>query len=185
MAEDLATLALDLARERSTANVLDHAARAVLAFVPGADQAVVSLLDHDGVELCAATGPEAESCEAWQLALGSGPAATAVQRPGTVVRVDDLATDPRWSHLQAPSIPDDLPSILTVAAAVPVGTRWVVLSWYGPRRGAFLAPDCARVALLSATHVLVALERALREDDLHARLARLQDTSPGGFRRTR
>lgn len=185
VAEDLATLALDLARERTTVDLLNRTADAVVAFVPGARQAVVTVLRHEGVELCAATGPGAEACEAWQLALWSGPAPTAAEKPGTVVRVDDLTTDPRWTHLQASSAPDALPSILTVAAALPVSMRRVVLSWYGPRRSAFLAPDCARVALLTAAHVTVALDSALREDHLHARLGRLQNIAPGAFRKLR
>lgn len=175
LAEDLAALALDLAQEHTATDVLGAAADGVVGLVSGASQAVVSVLRRGDVELSSATGAGAGSCEAWQLALGSGPAVTASEDLGAAVVVDDLATDPRWAHLQATEAQDGLPSILSVAAALPFATRTLVLSWYSQARGAFAAPDCARVALLAAAHTSVALDRALHADHLQAGLARRQE----------
>ena len=112
---------------------------------------------------------------AWQLAVGDGPAATATAVPGTVVVVDDLATDPRWVDLHAVVARDGLPSVMSVAAALPTSSRTLLISWYGKRADAFSAPDCARVALLTTAHACVALDRALREDELQAEILRIDD----------
>lgn len=175
LAEDLATFALDVAQEHSAVAVLGAITEAVVGLVPGASQVVVSLLRHSTVELSSATGPGAESCDAWQLALRSGPAVTASEEPGVVVLVDDLTTDPRWTHLQVTGAREGLASVASVAAALPTSTRTLVLSWYSASRSAFTAPDCARVALLATAHASVALDRALHEDNLHAAIAHRQE----------
>jgi hypothetical protein len=165
LAEDLAALALDLVRARSAEETLAVTAVLVVGLVAGASEAVASVLRRGEVELTSATGPEAESCEAWQLATGSGPAVEAVEVGGTVL-VHDLTNDTRWPPLHAVAEHDDLASVLSVAAPLPASGRTLLLSWYAVERQAFASPACTRSALLVAAHASLALDRALHEVDL-------------------
>lgn len=174
LAEDLAAFALDLARVRTADEVVAATAHAVVGLVRGASDAAVCVLRRGEVELTAATGDDTESCEAWQLALGSGPAAEAATAPGSAVLVDDLTTDPRWSSLHAVAAREGLASVLTVAAPLPASSRTLVLSWYAREPHAFGSADCSRVALLAAAHTSLALDRALREDHLRAAMVSRQ-----------
>lgn len=175
LAEDLATLALDLAQVRTAAEVLATTADAVVGLVPGASDAAASVLRRREVELGAATGRAAEHCEAWQLALGSGPAADASTAPGSAVLTDDLTTDPRWLPVHAVAAHQGLPSVLSVAAALHASSRTLVLSWYAGETRAFAAADCARVALLVAAHASLALDRALHADHLRTAMVSRQE----------
>jgi GAF domain-containing protein len=175
LAEDLAAFALDLAQLRTAAEVLATTADAVVGLVPGASDAVVSVLRRGEVELDAATGRAAEGCEAWQLALGSGPAADASTVPGRAVLTDDLTIDPRWVPVHAVAAQEGLPSVLSVAAALPATNRTLVLSWYAPEARAFASADCARVALLVAAHASLAIDRALHADHLRTAMVSRQE----------
>lgn len=175
LAEDLASFALDLAQVRTAAEVLAAAADAVVGLVPGASYAVASVLRRGEVELDAATGSAAEGCEAWQLALGSGPAADASTAPGRAVLTDDLTSDPRWTPVHAVAAREGLLSVLSVAAALPATSRTLVLSWYAAEARAFAATDCSRVALLAAAHASVALDRALHADHLRTAMFSRQE----------
>lgn len=166
LAEDLAAFALDLAQVRTAEEVLAVAADAVVGLVPGASEVVATVLRRSEVELAAATGDGAESCEAWQLAVGDGPAAEASTTPGSAVVVDDLTSDPRWVALHAVAAREGLPSVLSLAAALPASNRTLVLSCYAGAPHAFGSSDCARVALLVAAHASLALDRAVHEDKL-------------------
>jgi hypothetical protein len=174
VAEDLASLALDLARRRTAPEVLRATAEALVGLVPGAAQVVVSVLRREEVELTSATGTGAADCEAWQFALGDGPAVAAVRARGTALVADDLATDARWPHLRVAHERYGLTSVVTVAASLPTVTRTLVLSWYGSSRAAFSGPDAARRALLSAAHASAAVDRAVHEDHLQAAIAHRQ-----------
>jgi len=171
LAEDLATLALDLGQARTADEVLVATADAVVGLVPGASDVVATVLRRGEVELVASTGDAAESCEAWQLALGDGPAADASATPGSAVLTDDLTTDPRWVSLHAVAAHEGLPSVLSVAAALPASSRTLVLSWYAGGPHAFASADCARVGVLVAAHASLALDRALHEDNLRSAMS--------------
>lgn len=175
LAEDLAAFALDLAQVRTAEEVLAAAADAVVGLVPGASDAVASVLRRGEVELDAATGSAAEGCEAWQLAFGIGPAADASVAPGSTVLTHDLTTDPRWAPLQVVAAGRGLPSALSVAAALPATSRTLVLSWYAAGTSAFAAADCRRVAVLVAAHASLALDRALHADHLRTAMASRQE----------
>lgn len=175
LAEDLAAFSLDLAQVRTTADLLVTVADAVVGFVPGAADAVASVLRRGEVELDAATARAAESCDAWQLALGNGPAADASTTPGHAVLTADLTTDPRWVPLHAVAAQEELRSVLCVAAVLPASGRTLVISWYAAEAGAFEASDCCRVALLVAAHASLALDRALQADHLRAAMVTRQE----------
>jgi PAS domain-containing protein len=174
VAEDLASLALDLARHRGATDVLTAVADALVRLVPGATQVAVSVLRRDVVELTAAAGPGAADVEAWQLAVGEGPAVAAASSRGTAVVVDDLAAEPRWPHLRVVEERHGLVSTVSVAASLPTVARTLVLSWYGTSRAAFAAEEGRRRALLAAAHAAAAVDRAVHEEHLEAAIAHRQ-----------
>ncbi len=92
----LAEVAVEMARQDDLATTLAYIARCAPSLVASCDEASVTLVRSRGrVEIPAATGGLAASCDRLQHELGEGPgiAALAATR---AVRVSDLSSDPRW-----------------------------------------------------------------------------------------
>ncbi|MFK4088219.1 GAF and ANTAR domain-containing protein [Kribbella sp. NPDC020789] len=75
---------------------LSRITRSAVETIPGIDYASISVTARDGaIETLAPTDPRANEADQLQYKLRQGPCYDAAHGPA-VVRVDDLATDPRW-----------------------------------------------------------------------------------------
>ncbi len=167
LADDLTGLALDLAERDTVSAVLAGVADAAVGLVPGAVETVLTLLRRGEAELSEATSESAAQLQAWELAVGQGPACDALAMgSGSTVTSPDLGRDPRWPAVAPASLEVGLRGVVSVCVALPGVSRTAVLSCYGDAGG--LDADAQRVALLVAAHASVALARAVNEANLRA-----------------
>lgn len=129
--------------------------------VPGTAGAGLTLFDRAGVrQTAAATSELVRRADALQYELGDGPCLTA-SAERTVVRVDDVAADPRWPRWGPEAA--KLGVTATLSAALVAGERGLGAmkvygtGAYGPREEHVLTLFAAQAALLVA-HVLAAAE---------------------------
>lgn len=136
-----------------------------LETVPGSVGAGVTIVDEQGRRTSGATDTRTQQADDLQYRLDQGPclAATAARQ---VIRVDDIASDPRWPRWGATAARMGLASALSapmVAGDVALGAVKV----YGDRPGAFDRTTEHRLGLFAAqAAILVAnvttYERAQR-----------------------
>ena len=164
-----------LLSEETVANALGLVSSLLLATVPEAVGAGVSIMDRSGRRTSGATDPLVERADALQYDLDEGPCLAAAAGR-TLVRADDLRADPRWPRW-APAA-TELGLLSSLSAPLVAGERALgALKVYGGGPGAFTAHD-AQVLTLSAaqaallvTHV-TARERSRRaSDDLRRAVA--------------
>ncbi|MGY1689806.1 GAF domain-containing protein [Geodermatophilus sp. SYSU D01105] len=101
-----------LLSEETVATALGLVSSLAVDTVPGAVGAGVSVIDERGRRSSGATSPRVEQADALQYQFDEGPclAATAGR---SMVRVDDLATDPRWPRWSGAVLPLGLRSALS------------------------------------------------------------------------
>ncbi|MGY1706478.1 GAF domain-containing protein [Geodermatophilus sp. SYSU D00697] len=101
-----------LLSEETVVTALGLVSSLALDTVPGAVGAGVSVIDERGRRSSGSTSPRVEQADALQYQLDEGPclAATAGR---SLVRVDDLATDPRWPRWSGAVLPLGLRSALS------------------------------------------------------------------------
>jgi GAF domain-containing protein len=112
----LAILYADLGQELSTpdsaADALDAVTRTAAARVPGAEWASITRGHPGAFRTVAPTDPRATSVDTVQYELGTGPCVDAILQ-STVVRADDLPTDPRWPEFTRRTTPLGVRSMLS------------------------------------------------------------------------
>ncbi|MCF6507231.1 GAF and ANTAR domain-containing protein [Blastococcus sp. MG754426] len=161
--DDLTQRLSDLAREMQQKNdataVMEHIVSAGAGTVPGAEEATVSLVQgRRRVVSAAATGERARRFDELQQEVGQGPCLDAMYEQVTV-RVDDLATDPRWPEL-ARRAPAELGMASMLCFQLFVRESDLgALNLMARRPGAF-TDESERVGLLFASHAAIALADA-------------------------
>jgi transcriptional regulator with GAF, ATPase, and Fis domain len=99
LSQRLADLAREMQHQTDATAVMETIVSAVRGTIPGADEATISLVQgRRRVVSAAATSGRARRFDDLQQAVGQGPCLDSMYEQATV-RVDDLATDPRWPEL--------------------------------------------------------------------------------------
>jgi GAF domain-containing protein len=99
LARRLAEAARSLQRQTSPQQVMDGIVNLARGLVPGADEATITIVRSDRhCYSAAATSALASDFDVLQDEAGEGPCLDAIWHQQTV-RVDDLASDPRWPVL--------------------------------------------------------------------------------------
>jgi GAF domain-containing protein len=137
--------------------------------MPGAVGAGVTILDEQGRRTSAATDPRVERADALQYEYDEGPCLAAVALR-QLVRVDDVAGDPRWPRWSADAAPLGLGAALSspmmAAGDRPLGAVKV----YGARARAF-DDQAGRLLTLFAAQAAVLVANV----QSHERAQRLSD----------
>ena len=99
LARRLSEAARSLQRQTSPQQVMDGVVNLARDMVPGADEATITMVRKDRhCYSAAATSTLASDFDVWQDETGEGPCLDVIWHQQTM-RVDDLATDPRWPVL--------------------------------------------------------------------------------------
>lgn len=85
-ARQLAQIAVDLLRARTSGEVLDRVVQAAIEVVPGCERASITLGDGDRFWTPVATDGEASAFDELQYRLGEGPCLDALERPVVVAQ---------------------------------------------------------------------------------------------------
>ncbi|MGY1725113.1 GAF and ANTAR domain-containing protein [Blastococcus sp. SYSU DS0533] len=170
LSQRLSDLAREMQHQTDAAAVVEHIVSAVVGTVPGAEEATLSLVQgRRRVESAAATGERARRFDALQRELGQGPCLDAVYEQVTV-RVDHLATDPRWPEL-ARRGPAELGVASMLCFQLFVRDNDLgALNLMARRPGAF-TDESERIGLLFASHAAIALADAQDLNHITAALA--------------
>lgn len=163
MRDDLSQVLSDLAREMQhqvdAAAVMELIVSSVVGTVPGVEHASISLVQgRRRVVSAAATGELAQRFDELQQETREGPCLDAMYEQVTI-RVDDLATDPRWPELARRATAElGVASMLCFQLFVrdqDLGG----LNLLARRPGAF-SDESERIGLLFASHAAVAVADA-------------------------
>lgn len=147
MAGGFAELGDRIGHENATED-LTVVAETLLAQVPASLWATVTVRARDGWTTVAGTDDRARAADRVQYDLGVGPSLQAFV--DGVVRVDDLAADPRWPELRGPADGPGFPrSVLAVRLQADDEDTIGTLTAYAPEPAAF-SPAAADAALLLA-----------------------------------
>ena len=145
--------------------------RESVRIVTDARDAGVIIAGRRGLETIATSGPVPEQLDTLQHQLDSGPCLTAA-REQAVVRIDDIATEPRWDTFRAAALRSGVGSMLCLPLRVDAAVLGT-LSLYSDRSGAFVdAEPTVRVLSVLAASTLSEVrhrqnfERALNSRDL-------------------
>jgi GAF domain-containing protein len=166
----MADLARQLQRQTDTQSVMHIIVSSVAGTIPGAEDATVSLVQNRQRVLSAAfTSDRARRFDELQQETGQGPCLDAMYQQQTV-RVDDLATDPRWPEL-ARRVTEELgvASMLAIHLFVHANDLGS-LNLLAHRPNAF-TDEAERIGLLFASHAAVALADAQDLNHVGAALA--------------
>ena len=157
-----AQLALDIHSldvEETVEAIAEFALKAI-----GCTYAGIGLTSPDGrLEIPAVTDPVVAKVLEFVLAGGEGPILEAM-RTGTPVRIDDAASDTRWTEWATKLGGLDIRSALLVPLTTGAGSIGA-LTLYDDRPHAFGIDDQA-IAHILARHVSIALATARQEKDL-------------------
>ncbi|WP_329044900.1 GAF and ANTAR domain-containing protein [Amycolatopsis sp. NBC_01488] len=145
---------------------------------PDTAGAGMSLLDEDGTQITtAATGEVVERADRLQYELRAGPCLTA-WADRTVVRVDDLARDPRWPDW-ARRAARELGLRASLSVPVVAGdTALGALKVYATRPGAYREREESLLALFAAQAAML-VANAKSHADARRVSARLRDSLRG------
>jgi transcriptional regulator with GAF, ATPase, and Fis domain len=166
VAHRIAAFSLALAEESDELGVLRRVVRAATEHVPGAEHASVTLLGADGLSTPAATDDLAAVLDELQYAAAEGPCLEAVTQP--LVRVDDLAGDPRWPRFAVGAARLGIRSMVSLQLCVHTEVVGALnLSASAPDR---FATPAEAVAVAMAAHTAVAVVSARRQANLRAAL---------------
>ena len=148
------------------ADGVEETVEAVVQFARSALQcsyAGVALIDNNRrLEVLALTHPQVASFYQRQIDAGEGPVLTAIQQD-TVVVIDDVATETRWSPEWLPEVRQaGIRSVVHLPLTAAAGYVAAVLSLYSEVPDAFGADDLA-VAHILARHASVAISTARQE----------------------
>ena len=154
LARRLAEAARSLQRQTSPEQVLQGVVSLASAMVSGADEATITMVRKDRhCYSAAATGALASDFDVLQDETGEGPCLDAIWRQETV-RVDDLASDPRWPTLGPRASERGVGSMLCFQLFVHRDTLGA-LDLLGRATSAF-TDESEHVGLLLASHAAIA-----------------------------
>jgi GAF domain-containing protein len=163
----LSDLATGYAESPALEDALQRALDVAIEFVPGCEQAGLSLLRKDAIETPVSVGDLAAACDGLQQRFGEGPAISALVDSDSV-RIDDITADDRWPKFAAAASELGLRSLLSCRLATP-RDRVGALNLYSTIPAAF--DEIAEViAAAYATHVGIALAALDRETNLRTAL---------------
>jgi GAF domain-containing protein len=158
LAQQLSELARDLQRFSGSQEVLDHIVHAVVAMVPGAEDATITVAkQRKSARSAAASSERAGRFDVLQSETRQGPCLDALFDQQTL-RVDDLAADPRWPQLAARVHELGARSMVCFQLFV-TGSTLGSLNVLATAPAAF-GDESERVGLLFAAHAAVALADA-------------------------
>src|SRR6476661_1240458 len=112
----VAELASELVDTPSLEELLERALGLAVEIVPGCEEAGISLLQNRTVETPASFGQLAAKCDKLQEQLGEGPCITALLE-ADVIRIDDVAADPRWPRFAEAAAAEGVRSMLACRLA--------------------------------------------------------------------
>jgi GAF domain-containing protein len=154
LARRLAEAARGLQRQTSPQQVLDGVVHLARAMVPGADEATITMVRKDRhCYSAAATSTLASDFDLLQDETGEGPCLDAIWQQETV-RVDDLASDPRWPALGPRAAERGVRSMLCLQLFVHRDTLGA-LDLLAHATSAF-TDESEHVGLLLASHAAIA-----------------------------
>src|SRR3954452_19000983 len=154
LARRLAEAARSLQRQTSPQQVMDGVVHLARAMVPGADEATITMVRKDRhCYSAAATSALASDFDVLQDETGQGPCLDAIWHQQTV-RVDDLASDPRWPVLGPRAAERGVHSMLCLQLFVHRDTLGA-LDLLGRAPSAF-TDESEHVGLLLASHAAIA-----------------------------
>jgi GAF domain-containing protein len=133
--DSLLELSSLLLSEETVHSVLERIVELACASVPGCTHCGVSLLDHERVVTAAATDGTTLQLDGAQYVSGDGPCLEAA-RAGTIVRVDDMAGDGRFSRFASEALRLGINSTLSLPLTVK-GVSIGALNIYGEALKAF------------------------------------------------
>ncbi len=169
LSQRLADLARDMQRQPDSADVMAVIVSAVVATIPGAEGASISLAQRGRrVVTAAATGDLPRRFDALQEETRQGPCMDAMYEHETI-RVDDLASDQRWPELADRAGEVGAASMLCIQLFV-AGDDLGALNLLARRPGAF-TDESERIGLMFASHAAVALAQAQKLNHLGRALA--------------
>ena len=154
LARRLAEAARSLQRQTSPQQVLDGVVTLAASMVPGADEATITMVRKDRhCYSAAATSALASDFDVLQDQTGQGPCLDAIWQQETV-RVNDLASDPRWPVLGPRAAQRGVGSMLCLQLFVHRDTLGA-LDLLAHATSAF-TDDSEHVGLLLASHAAIA-----------------------------
>ena len=163
LAVRLSRSARDMQQEDDPAATLAAVVAAAVQLVPGADQGSISAVTgRRHITNEAASGELPRRVDALQQETGEGPCLAAAYEQQTV-RVDDMATEPRWPTFARRAAEAGAGSMLSLQLFVS-GDNLGALNLYG-EPGAF-DDESEHVGLLFASHAAIAYSAARRESQL-------------------
>jgi GAF domain-containing protein len=169
LSQRLADLAREMQRQGDAAAVMDVIVCAVVAMVPGAEEATISVVQgRRRVVSAAATGDLPRRFDDLQEETRQGPCLDAMYEHETI-RVDDLPSDPRWPGLARRAREAGVTSALCFQLFV-AGDDLGALDLLARRPGAF-TDESERIGLLFASHAAIALAQAHKVANLGTALA--------------
>jgi len=154
VAELMATFARELAAENDLDGVLKRVVEAAVTRIAGAQHAGITIVDRRSVFTPAATNDLAREIERHLYAIGQGPCLAAAVEHQSIVRVDDLSADRRWSEFAAATAALGIGSMVCFRLNTDAETIGA-LNVYAGRTHAF-SDDAIRAGTLLAAHVAVA-----------------------------
>jgi len=159
LSQVLADLARDMQRQADASSVMQVIVSAVAGTIPGAEAGTISLVQSRRRVVSAATSSDlARRFDDLQQQTHQGPCLDAMYNQRTV-RVDDLATDPRWPELGRRATAElGVASILCFQLFVHESDLGA-LNLLSRRAGAF-TDESERVGLLFASHAAIAVADA-------------------------
>jgi GAF domain-containing protein len=154
LARRLAEAARSLQRQTSPQQVMDGVVHLARAMVPGADEATITMVREDRhCYSAAATSALASDFDVLQDETGEGPCLDAIWQQETV-RVNDLASDPRWPVLGPRASERGVSSMLCFQLFVHRDTLGA-LDLLAHSKSAF-TDESEHVGLLLASHAAIA-----------------------------
>ena len=165
----LAAATSDLARSLQSVHgdvegTLQMITARVLTGIPGAGHAGITLVTDSGrLESRATTGAMPEKLDALQAEVGEGPCLQALWAQQTV-RVDDLASDERWTAFTSRAVEAGVRSMLCFQLFVR-GRTLGALNLYAEQPRAF-PQESEAIGLVFATHAAIALSAAQEIEQL-------------------
>jgi len=167
LARRLAEAARGLQEQSEGQDVLDRVVSLAVAMVPGADEATITMVRvRRRVYSAAATGDLARGFDALQDETGEGPCMDALWNQETV-RVNDLASDPRWPVLGPRAGEQGIGSMLCLQLFAHQDTLGA-LDLVAYEKSAF-TDESEHIGLLLASHAAIAVAGAQKLE--HATIA--------------
>ncbi len=146
-------------------HTLDELVEITPEFFSAADYVGVSIIERGRLRTPVASHERLRELDEWQYDLGEGPCREAIRQHCTV-RVDDLATDPRWPTWGAAMAEElGIRSSLSFRLFTRPDDSWGVLNVYSRTPHAFSEDDEVHGQVVAAM-AAVALARSINDEQL-------------------